>query len=46
MQVNRGIDVDVVVAEVRETSRKPDEVRPVFMHISSHVTVGLVLLTA
>ena len=26
VQVNRGIDVDVVVAEVRETSRKPDEV--------------------
>ena len=24
--VNRGIDTDVVVAEVRETSRKPDEV--------------------
>jgi mRNA (2'-O-methyladenosine-N6-)-methyltransferase len=24
--VNRGIDADVVVSEVRETSRKPDEV--------------------
>jgi mRNA (2'-O-methyladenosine-N6-)-methyltransferase len=24
--VNRGIDTDVVVSEVRETSRKPDEV--------------------
>ena len=26
VQVNRGIDVDVIVAEVRETSHKPDEV--------------------
>lgn len=26
-EVNRNIDTDVVVAEVRETSRKPDEVR-------------------
>lgn len=25
-EVNRNIDTDVVVAEVRETSRKPDEV--------------------
>lgn len=25
--VNRNIDTDVIVAEVRETSRKPDEVR-------------------
>jgi mRNA (2'-O-methyladenosine-N6-)-methyltransferase len=24
--VNRGLDTDVVVSEVRETSRKPDEV--------------------
>lgn len=24
--VNRGLDVDVIVSEVRETSRKPDEV--------------------
>jgi mRNA (2'-O-methyladenosine-N6-)-methyltransferase len=24
--VNRGIDCDVIVSEVRETSRKPDEV--------------------
>jgi N6-adenosine-specific RNA methylase IME4 len=24
--VNRNIDTDVIVAEVRETSRKPDEV--------------------
>ena len=23
---NRGLDVDVIVSEVRETSRKPDEV--------------------
>lgn len=23
--VNRGLDVDVIVSEVRETSRKPDE---------------------
>ena len=26
LPVNRGIDVDVIVAEVRETSHKPDEV--------------------
>lgn len=26
-EVNRNIDTDVIVAEVRETSRKPDEVR-------------------
>ena len=38
VKVNRGIDVDVVVAEVRETSRKPDEVRPVYMHASSCIT--------
>lgn len=25
-EVNRNIDTDVIVAEVRETSRKPDEV--------------------
>jgi len=24
--VNRGVDTDVIVSEVRETSRKPDEV--------------------
>ena len=24
--MNKGIDVDVIVAEVRETSHKPDEV--------------------
>ena len=24
--INRGIDTDVIVSEVRETSRKPDEV--------------------
>jgi mRNA (2'-O-methyladenosine-N6-)-methyltransferase len=24
--VNRGVDVDVIVSEVRETSRKPEEV--------------------
>ena len=24
--VNRGLDTDVIVSEVRETSRKPDEV--------------------
>lgn len=27
-EVNRNIDTDVIVAEVRETSRKPDEVCP------------------
>lgn len=26
MSLRKGIDTDVVVAEVRETSRKPDEV--------------------
>lgn len=38
-EVNRNIDTDVVVAEVRETSRKPDEVSGthlmVFMVITS-----------
>ena len=28
--VNRNIDTDVIVAEVRETSRKPDEVRGIY----------------
>jgi len=29
-EVNRNIDTDVIVAEVRETSRKPDEVCMIF----------------
>lgn len=29
-EVNRNIDTDVIVAEVRETSRKPDEVCIIF----------------
>lgn len=29
-EVNRNIDTDVIVAEVRETSRKPDEVCPYY----------------
>ncbi|KAL8141558.1 hypothetical protein V2J09_014590 [Rumex salicifolius] len=32
--VNRNIDTDVVVAEVRETSRKPDEMYPLLERIS------------
>lgn len=30
-EVNRNIDTDVIVAEVRETSRKPDEVCPCYV---------------
>ncbi|CAK9178765.1 unnamed protein product [Ilex paraguariensis] len=33
-EVNRNIDTDVVVAEVRETSRKPDEMYPMLERIS------------
>ena len=33
-EVNRNIDTDVIVAEVRETSRKPDEVRKQLLAIS------------
>ncbi|KAA0052976.1 N6-adenosine-methyltransferase MT-A70-like [Cucumis melo var. makuwa] len=33
-EVNRNIDTDVVVAEVRETSRKPDEMYPLLERIS------------
>ncbi|KAL8090697.1 N(6)-adenosine-methyltransferase MT-A70-like [Apium graveolens] len=32
--VNRNIDTDVIVAEVRETSRKPDEMYPMLERIS------------
>lgn len=32
--VNRNIDTDVIVAEVRETSRKPDEVCMIFTQAS------------
>jgi mRNA (2'-O-methyladenosine-N6-)-methyltransferase len=32
-EVNRNIDTDVIVAEVRETSRKPDEVCMIFNQI-------------
>ncbi|CAM8951300.1 unnamed protein product [Rhodiola kirilowii] len=33
-EVNRNIDTDVIVAEVRETSRKPDEMYPLLERIS------------
>ncbi|CAL5356350.1 unnamed protein product [Camellia sinensis] len=33
-EVNRNIDTDVIVAEVRETSRKPDEMYPMLERIS------------
>ncbi|KAL0291858.1 UNVERIFIED_CONTAM: N6-adenosine-methyltransferase MT-A70-like [Sesamum calycinum] len=36
-EVNRNIDTDVIVAEVRETSRKPDEVPEVFAPIRQFV---------
>lgn len=32
-EVNRNIDTDVIVAEVRETSRKPDEVCMIFNQV-------------
>ncbi|KAJ4955537.1 hypothetical protein NE237_012320 [Protea cynaroides] len=33
-EVNRNIDTDVIVAEVRETSRKPDEMYPLLERMS------------
>ncbi|GMJ06289.1 EMBRYO DEFECTIVE 1706, mRNAadenosine methylase [Hibiscus trionum] len=33
-EINKNIDTDVVVAEVRETSRKPDEMYPMLERIS------------
>ncbi|XP_045816691.1 putative N6-adenosine-methyltransferase MT-A70-like [Trifolium pratense] len=33
-EVNRNIDTDVIVSEVRETSRKPDEMYPLLERIS------------
>eukprot|EP00252_Welwitschia_mirabilis_P015540 TRINITY_DN3420_c0_g1_i1.p1 TRINITY_DN3420_c0_g1~~TRINITY_DN3420_c0_g1_i1.p1 ORF type:complete len:800 (-),score=167.09 TRINITY_DN3420_c0_g1_i1:304-2703(-) len=33
-EVNRNIDTDVIVSEVRETSRKPDEMYPMLERIS------------
>ncbi|KAG0490290.1 hypothetical protein HPP92_007153 [Vanilla planifolia] len=33
-EVNRNIDTDVIVAEARETSRKPDEMYPMLERIS------------
>ncbi|OMO79848.1 MT-A70-like protein [Corchorus capsularis] len=33
-EINRNIDTDVIVAEVRETSRKPDEMYPMLERIS------------
>ncbi|CAM6082470.1 unnamed protein product [Calypogeia fissa] len=33
-ELNRNIDTDVIVAEVRETSRKPDEMYPLLERIS------------
>ncbi|CAA6663344.1 unnamed protein product [Spirodela intermedia] len=33
-EINRNIDTDVIVAEVRETSRKPDEMYPLLERIS------------
>ncbi|KAI8012425.1 putative N6-adenosine-methyltransferase MT-A70-like [Camellia lanceoleosa] len=33
-ELNRNIDTDVIVAEVRETSRKPDEMYPMLERIS------------
>lgn len=47
-EVNRNIDTDVIVAEVRETSRKPDEVitnTTVTIIRSSYVALVSVLLT-
>lgn len=32
--MNRSVDCDVVVAEVRETSRKPDELYPLLERLS------------
>lgn len=42
--VNRNIDTDVIVAEVRETSRKPDEVGETGpMVINSNIFPGILL---
>lgn len=32
---NRGVDVDVIVSEVRETSRKPEEIYSIIERIAS-----------
>lgn len=40
--VNRNIDTDVIVAEVRETSRKPDEVSFGISFSASHHNVVFV----
>lgn len=43
-EVNRNIDTDVIVAEVRETSRKPDEVSGTITNNFYTLSHSLVLL--
>lgn len=43
-EVNRNIDTDVIVAEVRETSRKPDEVSGTISNNFYTLSHSLVLL--
>lgn len=43
-EVNRNIDTDVIVAEVRETSRKPDEVSVTITNNFYTLSHSLVLL--
>lgn len=38
-EVNRNIDTDVIVAEVRETSRKPDEVCCLSLHANHYYSL-------
>lgn len=38
-EINKNIDTDVIVAEVRETSRKPDEVCGQFGYPILHLSV-------
>lgn len=40
-EVNRNIDTDVIVAEVRETSRKPDEVSRTYILYSKQVPLSV-----
>lgn len=40
-EINRNIDTDVIVAEVRETSRKPDEVCRTYIPCLDSLTIPL-----
>ncbi|KAG9146954.1 hypothetical protein Leryth_005223 [Lithospermum erythrorhizon] len=44
-EVNRNIDTDVIVAEVRETSRKPDELLHIFTQSCSLLLCAISMIT-